>query len=84
MENNYYTLITGATGGLGKAFCEQFAGCGHNLFLTATNQERLDNLKHELLKKYTSIKIETLACDLSNTQDINNLTLHIINNFELN
>ena len=84
MENNYYTLITGATGGLGQAFCNEFAKNGHNLFLTATNQERLNNLKQKLLQEFPNIKIETLPCDLSNIEDINNLTTHIINNIKIN
>lgn len=84
MENNLYTLITGATGGLGQAFCNEFANRGHNLFLTSTNQERLDELKQKLQSSHPNIKIETLACDLSISQDINNLTNHILSNFKLN
>ena len=69
MEELKYTLITGATGGLGKAFTKECAKLGQNLILTATNQDRLDELKKETLKKF-NIKIITKSCDLSNYNDI--------------
>lgn len=79
MKENY-VLITGATGGLGNAFCRQFANSGYNLFLTATNTNRLNLLKEDLLKEYPQIEIEVFACDLSNTQSICNLTDYIAEN----
>ena len=69
MENKNYTLITGATGGLGRAFSFECAKEGKNLLLTATNQERLDIFKKEILSQY-DIEILTFACDLSNTDSI--------------
>ena len=63
MEN--YTLITGATGGLGKSFVNLFAKKGHNLICTATNEDRLNQLKKEILEKCPNIKVEAIACDLS-------------------
>ena len=83
MENKAFTLITGATGGLGKAFTKECAKLRHNLILTATNQERLDSLKKELLEEF-NIEIITKACDLSSFESIekfiafiqqNNLTI---------
>ena len=44
MEN--YVLITGATGGLGRAFVKECAKNNWNMILTATNQKRLDKLKY--------------------------------------
>lgn len=63
MEN--YTLITGATGGLGGSFARLCGKRGDNLLLTGTKKEKLENLKKELAEKYKNIKIETLLCDLS-------------------
>ena len=79
MEKNF-VLITGATGGLGNAFCNQFASLGYNLFLTATKTERLLKLKEDLLKKFNTIQIEIFACDLSNLTNISKLTDYILSN----
>ena len=64
------TLITGATGGLGKAFCSLYASDGENLVLCATNQDKLDALKSELEEKFPSIVIDTIIADLSNQEQI--------------
>ena len=42
-----YTLITGACGGLGKAFCRELIKTD-DLFLTGRSAERLNELKAEL------------------------------------
>ena len=62
------TLITGATGGLGKEFCKLYAKDNNNLFLVATNEEKLNNLKAEIEKDY-SVQIDCLAADLSNVDE---------------
>ena len=58
-----YTLITGASTGIGKELAKEFAKNQHNLILIARNKEKLENLKKEL-NKY-SIKIEIFPMDLS-------------------
>lgn len=65
-NNQYYTLITGATGGLGKAFCFEIAKEGKNLFLTGTSDKKLERLKEDLLDKYPDLNIKYKECDLSN------------------
>ena len=62
MKNNTFTLITGATGGLGRAYSYECASNGLNLILTATNQEKLDSLRTELLNIF-NIQIITKSCD---------------------
>ena len=67
-------LITGATGGLGKELAVEFAKKGCNLFLTATNNEKLNSLKLELeSSKENGVKIYCEAADISSTDNINNL-----------
>ena len=44
-----YVLLTGATGGLGKAFAFELAGKNKNLIITATKFDRLEHLKEEIL-----------------------------------
>ena len=64
--DNKYTLITGATGGLGNAFCRELAKLNHNLIITGTRQDKLDKWKKTLLSDFPTLKIEVCPCDLSN------------------
>ena len=61
-----YALITGATGGLGKAFVYTLANRGNNLLLTGRSEEKLTALKRELEEKYAGIDVRVYAADLSN------------------
>lgn len=60
-----YTFISGATGGIGKAFTISCAKKGYNLFLTGRSEEKLLILRQEILKEY-NVNIEYFACDLTN------------------
>jgi uncharacterized protein len=66
MEKNKYTLITGASGGIGLEFAKIHSSKGENLILVARNEAKLKEIKAELEKKYKVI-IEFLALDLSKT-----------------
>lgn len=59
-----YTLITGATGGIGLAFAKVFAVRGHDLILVARNEDRLKKIKHTLTTAY-GIRVETISTDLA-------------------
>ena len=63
-----YTFISGATGGLGKAFSVECAKKNCNLFLTGRSQEKLDKLKEELTKNY-GVSVECFACDLTSENE---------------
>lgn len=60
-----YTFISGATGGIGGAFCSLCAEKGYNLFLTGRSEDKLKALKERLLRSYPSISAEYFACDLT-------------------
>ena len=57
-------LVTGATAGIGHAFCRELAERGTDLVIVARNRARLENVSDELRAKH-SIKVEILAADLS-------------------
>ena len=54
-------FITGATSGIGRATARLFADNNINLILCGRRQERLDELKTELIKK---VKVHTLTFDV--------------------
>jgi len=57
-------LITGAAGGLGKAFTVECASRGWDLFLTDARSLPLENLARALRSAY-QVDVATHACDLS-------------------
>lgn len=67
-----YTLITGASSGIGKALAREFAKNGHNLLVVARNFNKLQILKAELEEKYDII-VELFVADLSNEEECNKL-----------
>lgn len=48
MSDNGYTLITGASAGIGQAIAERFAANGHNLVLVARRQAELEAIAAKL------------------------------------
>jgi len=59
-----YTLITGASAGIGEVFAKQLAQQGNNLVLTARRKEKLDSLARELSNLY-KVQVETISADLA-------------------
>ena len=57
-----YTLITGATSGIGYELAKLFAADGHNLVIVAREQEGLDRAATEL--REIGVEVVTLAKDL--------------------
>ena len=58
-----YTLITGATGGLGKAYTHACAKRGENLFLTARSQEKLEALASQIKLQY-GVEVDFFPCQI--------------------
>ena len=58
-----YTLITGASGGIGNELAKEFAKNGHNLILVARRQDKLIRLKDDLKKLY-NIDVIIICKDL--------------------
>lgn len=64
-EKRKYALVTGATGGLGKAFCEALANRGYTLLLTGRSEEKLRALQTELAERYEGVATHIYPADLS-------------------
>ena len=61
---NNLTLITGACGGLGKAFCVECAVLGHDLIVTDLHEDSLKKLASSLSSTY-GIRVVPFACNLT-------------------
>lgn len=61
-----YVFISGACGGLGKAFCYECASRGWDLFLTDVSQTSLNTLTGSLKSDY-AIEVLSFACDYSHS-----------------
>jgi short-subunit dehydrogenase len=60
-------LVTGASGGLGKAYAEEFAKHGFDLVLVARSREKLEAAAKELRDRY-NVKVTAVDEDLSDPQ----------------
>ena len=60
-----YTVITGASSGIGYETAKAFARRGSNLILVARRKDRLEVLKQEILSCYPALNIIIKATDLS-------------------
>ena len=66
-------LITGATGGIGRAICELFLQNGAELFITNIQEQSLVEHQKELLKNFPKARINYYTCDLANKTAIKQL-----------
>ena len=63
-----FTLITGATGGLGKAFSVECAKLGYNLFLTDLYEDKLNSLARTLKSTY-GVETICMPCNLTDMKE---------------
>lgn len=67
---NTYTLITGASSGIGEATSRALANEGRNLILVARRKEKLDALKHDLGGQ---VDVRTFAVDLTDMSAVDKM-----------
>lgn len=72
MKMNNYALITGASSGIGYEFAKIFAREHYNLILSARSEDKLLQLKKEILEKY-NVDIIIIPKDLSNPNEADEL-----------
>src|SRR5262245_24974816 len=66
-------LITGASAGIGREFARQLAGRARSLILIARREQRLDELRNELLHQYPNLAVSTSKTDLADLGQLNEL-----------
>ena len=67
-------LVTGASGGIGRAICNNLAVEGAKLAICATSNERLEELVRELKEKNTQAEIVYAVCDVTKESDVQAFT----------
>jgi short-subunit dehydrogenase len=73
---NQYTLITGASSGIGLELAKLAAKDGRNLLLVARDPDGLKNVKKELVAIDSTIAVDTIALDLSKSDSAQKLFQH--------
>lgn len=68
----YYTLLTGASSGIGYELAQEFAKHKHHLILVARSTQKLEELKSEIEKKY-EVVAEVISLDLSQPESADQL-----------
>ena len=72
MEKAKYTLITGASSGIGKSCAQALAAQNRNLLLVARRKDRLEDIKKDLISHH-KIDVEVFDTDLSKIDNIDTL-----------
>ncbi len=62
-------VVTGASAGIGREFCEQLAERGHDLLVVARDSSRLEALEQDLERRF-GIGVEPFPADLSVESEI--------------
>ena len=70
-------LVTGATGGLGRAVAAALAGAGFDLMLTARSHAHLIVVAASLQAEWPRQLIETATCNLGSEEDIRSLVARL-------
>ncbi|MGO6747866.1 SDR family NAD(P)-dependent oxidoreductase [Rhizobium ruizarguesonis] len=63
-------LITGASGGIGRAITRQLAQDGFDLFLVARKPSHLENAARDIKASHPQVHIETIALDVSDANAV--------------
>lgn len=68
MSTGHSSLITGASTGIGAAYAERFARCGHNLVIVAREKARLEALAARM-REESGVEVEVLPADATKPSD---------------
>ena len=77
-----YTVITGASSGIGYAAAKAFAKRGKNLIVSARRKSNLEHLKSEILSDNPALNVVIKAVDLSQSENVHKL-YHELGEYEV-
>ena len=71
-SNRQLAVVTGATAGIGKEFCEQLARKGYDLLVVARDGNRLEELRRSLESRH-GVSVDVFPADLTVDDDVTRL-----------
>ncbi|MGL5677498.1 MAG: SDR family NAD(P)-dependent oxidoreductase [Cellulosilyticaceae bacterium] len=71
-----YTLITGATSGIGECMAYALASEARNLILVGRNEDKLKYLQKDIKKTY-NVKVQTYKVDMQNQEELEALVAYV-------
>lgn len=83
MNSNAYTLITGASSGLGREFSIQCASMGMNVMMIALPGSNTFSLAAQLIMEY-KVDVQVFEFDLTDSYLLVKTLNELMNNFEIN
>ncbi len=77
-----YSLVTGASSGLGKCFAEELAKCGNNVLLVSLKDQGLKETSIQLAEKY-QVHTAFYECDLSQPVQLNEMIEWVKSHYQI-
>lgn len=68
-----YTLVTGATGGIGREIARTLAAQRRNLFVVARSADALERLSTDLKIAYPEVEVRVAVCDVSEPAQVRDM-----------
>ncbi len=68
-----HALVTGASAGIGRECARQLAKRAATLVLVARREDRLEELRAELVKRHPRLRVEIRRCDLAKADEVDAL-----------
>lgn len=78
-----YTVITGASSGIGYATALHFASKDKALILIARREDRLEALKSEIQEKYPAVQVVVQVFDLAQTDQLEGFFVSLSSQYDL-
>lgn len=69
-DTKKYTVITGASSGIGYETAKAFASRGKNVIIIARRKEKLNKLKEEILRGFPTVDVVVKATDLTKSKNV--------------
>lgn len=69
-DTKKYTVITGASSGIGYETAKAFAARGKNVIIIARRKDKLNKLKEEILEEFPTVEVIIKVTDLTKSKNI--------------